>query len=137
MAAGIYSFTIEQGTTTDFELVYKDSDGNPVDLTGYRAHMQLKDSIGGSNTYLILSSSLRADGTGLNMSGSGGDLASKDPMSGSIGVYISHTTSSNLSFGTAVYDLELISGSGNTTVVTRLLQGKIKLSKEVTTGGNY
>jgi len=136
MAAGIYSFTIEQGTTTDFELVYQDSAGNPVDLTDYRAKMQLKDTAGGSKTYLTLSSSLQADGTGLNMSGSGGDLASNSPDSGSIGVYISHTTSSNLSFRTAVYDLELISGSGDTTVVTRLLQGKIKLSKEVTSG-NY
>jgi hypothetical protein len=136
MAAGIYSFNIEQGVTTDFELVYKDSDGNPVNLTGYRARMQLKDSAGGSNTYLTLSSSLQSDGTGLNMSGSGGDLACNPPTSGSIGIYISHTTSSNLSFGTAVYDLELISGSGNYTVVTRLLQGKIKLSKQVTTG-NY
>ena len=55
MAAGSYSFTIEQGATTDFELVYKDSSGNPVDLTGYNARMQLKDSRGGSTTYLTLS----------------------------------------------------------------------------------
>jgi hypothetical protein len=32
MAAGKYSFVIEQGATTDFELLYKDSNGNPVDL---------------------------------------------------------------------------------------------------------
>jgi|TARA_Y100000361_G_C10988504_1_gene252863 hypothetical protein len=137
MAAGNYSFTIEQGATTDFELVYKDSSGNPIDLTKYKARMQLKDSIGGSSTYLTLSSSLQADGTGLNLSGSGGNNASKPPTSGSIGVYISHATSSNFTFDKAVYDLELISGSGNTAVVTRLLQGKINLSKEVTTGDSY
>ena len=136
MAAGSYSFTIEQGATTDFELVYKDSSGNPNDLTGYNARMQLKDSHGGSTTYLTLSSSLNPDGTGLNLSGSGGNAASKPPTSGSIGIYISHTTSSNLTFSSAFYDLEIVSGSGNTATVTRLVQGKVNLSKEVTTG-NY
>ena len=136
MAAGNFSFTIEQGATTDFELVYKDSSGNPIDLTGYEARMQLKDSIGGSSTFLTLSSSLKSDGTGLNLSGSGGNAASKPLTSGSIGVFISHTSSSNLTFGTAVYDLEIVSGSGVGTVVTRLIQGKVSLSKEVTTG-NY
>tara|TARA_Y100001937_G_C7065002_1_gene305606 strand:+ start:186 stop:596 length:411 start_codon:yes stop_codon:yes gene_type:complete len=134
MAAGNYSFTIEQGATTDFELVYRDSNSNPVDLTGYQAKMQLKDSIGGSSTFLTLSSSLTPDGTGLNLNGSGGNNASKPLTSGSIGIFISHVTSSNLTFGTAVYDLEIVSGSGNTAVVTRLLQGKINLSKEVTLG---
>ena len=136
MAAGNFSFTIEQGATTDFELVYKDSSGNTIDLTGYEARMQLKDSIGGSSTFLTLSSSLKSDGTGLNLSGSGGNTASKPLTSGSIGVFISHTSSSNLTFGTAVYDLEIVSGSGVGTIVTRLIQGKVSLSKEVTTG-NY
>ena len=35
MAAGRYSFTVEQGTTLSFETQYTDSNGNPVDLTGY------------------------------------------------------------------------------------------------------
>ena len=136
MAAGSYSFTVEQGATTDFELVYKDSSGNPVDLTGYNARMQLKDSQGGSTTYLTLSSSLGVDGTGLNLSGSGGLTAEKPLTSGSIGIYISHATSSNLTFSSAFYDLEIVSGSGDAATVTRLVQGKVNLSKEVTTG-NY
>ena len=137
MAAANYSFTVEQGATTDFEIVYKDSNGTPVDLTRYTARMQLKDSIGGSSTYLTLSSSLGGDGTGLNLSGSGGLGASKPTSSGSIGIYIGHVSSSALTFKTAVYDLELISGSGGTATVTRLLQGKVNLSKEVTTGDSY
>tara|TARA_R100000008_G_scaffold76340_1_gene56134 strand:- start:378 stop:791 length:414 start_codon:yes stop_codon:yes gene_type:complete len=137
MAAGNFSFTIEQGATTDFEIVYKDSSGNPISLSTYQARMQLKDSIGGSSTYLTLSSSLQPDGTGLNLSGSGGKTASKPVSSGSIGIYISHATSSNLTFSNAVYDLEIVSGSGNTATVTRLVQGKVSLSKEVTTGDSY
>jgi len=41
MGAGRYSFTIEQGTTTNFEIQYKDSSNNPVDLTGYSGRMQI------------------------------------------------------------------------------------------------
>ena len=35
MAAGRYSFTIEQGATLNLELQYKDSNGNPISLEGY------------------------------------------------------------------------------------------------------
>ena len=36
MAAGRYSFTIEQGATMLFEIQYRDSNGNPISLEGYR-----------------------------------------------------------------------------------------------------
>ena len=128
MAAGKYSFTIEQGATVDFEIAYKDSSGNPIDLTGYQARMQLRPGPGSDILYISLSSSLAADGTGLNLSGSGG---LKPPTSGTIGVYISAVSSSQLSFDLASYDLELASSDGT---VTRVLEGKVKLSQEVTEG---
>ena len=129
MAAGKYSFAIEQGSTVDFEIAYKDSNSNPIDLTGYQARMQIKDAAGGSTTYITLSSSLEADGTGLNLSGSEGI----NPLtSGTIGVFISANSSSAFDFNKAVYDIELISGS-TYPVVTRLLQGTVTLDKEVTT----
>ena len=37
MAAGKYSFTIEQGSTVDFVIIYKDSNGVPVDLSTYNS----------------------------------------------------------------------------------------------------
>jgi len=126
MAAGKYSFVIEQGATTDFEVQYKDSTGTPVNLANYSARMQIRSDYGSSGTlYANLSSSLFSDGTGLNLSGSSGT----NPLSsGSIGIFISAATSSNFTFGEARYDLELVSGS----YVTRLLEGKVKLSKNVT-----
>ena len=137
MAAGKYSFTIEQGSTLDFEIQYKDSDNNPVDLAGYQARMQIRENISSTSVISTLSSSLEVDGTGLNLSGSGGLSASKPIASGSIGVFMSHATSSNLSFDNAIYDLEIVSGSGNTAIVTRILEGSVKLSKEVTKGSVY
>ena len=131
MAAGKYNFNIEQGTTLDFEIAYTDSNSNKIDLTGYTGRMQLKDKIGGSTTYITLSSSLNPDGTGLNFSGSNG---LNPPTSGTIGIFISANSSSALDFNKAVYDLEIISGSAYP-IVTRLLQGTVTLDKEVTTGG--
>jgi len=131
MAAGKYSFTIEQGATVDFEIAYKDSNGNPIDLTGYQARMQFRPSPGSSTLYLTLSSSLDPCGTGLNLRGSGG---TNPPTSGTIGIYISAVSSSLLDFDLASYDLEISSGSGNCYIVTRLLEGKVKLSRNVTLG---
>jgi hypothetical protein len=128
MAAGKYSFVIEQGTTVNFEVQYKDSNSDPIDLTGYSAKMQLRPSVSSETVYLTLSSSLNADGTGLNMNGS---LGSKPTTSGSIGIFIASSTSSLLSFDTAYYDLEIYSGS-TYPVTTRVLEGQVKLSKEVT-----
>lgn len=131
MAAGRYSFTIEQGATTDFELAYKDSDNNPIDLTGYQARMQIRPSIGSDTVYLTLSSSKAEDGTGLSMSGSNG----LNPFtSGTIGIFISANSSSQLDFNEAVYDLEIATGS-QFPVVTRILEGQVKLDKNVTLGG--
>lgn len=125
MSAGRYSFTIEQGSTLSFQLQYKDSDGNPINLANYGGRMQIRPTLPSSTVYITLSSSMQADGTGLNFSGSNG---STPPASGSIGLYISAASSSAFDFDTAVYDLEIYSGS----IVNRILEGQIKLSKEVT-----
>lgn len=125
MAAGRYSFVIEQGATLNLELQYKDANGNPIDLTDYSGQMQIRPSVASSTSYITLSSSLQTDGTGLNFSGSNG---STPPTSGSIGIYISAVSSSALNFDTGVYDLEISSGS----FVARILEGQVKLSLNVT-----
>ncbi len=129
MSAGRYSFTIEQGSTFQLNLQYRDSNGNPVDLTGYYGKMQIRPSVTSNTVYLTLSSSLNPDGTGLNFSGSNNNLP---PTSGSIGIYIASCTSSMLNFdGQAYYDLEIYSGSSCPYAI-RLIEGQVTLSKEVT-----
>jgi hypothetical protein len=127
MPAGKYTLLIEQGATLKLDLAYKDSNNIPIDLTGYSGRMQIKDNYADSATvtYLTLSSSLNADGTGIHFSGSADILP---PTSGTIGLVISAISSSVLTFDTAYYDLEIRSGS----VVTRLLEGIAKIGKEVT-----
>ena len=131
MAAGRYSFVIEQGATTDFEVVYQDSGSNPISLANHQARMQVRSTQDVTGTLILtLSSSLGGDGTGLNLSGSNGLTHIE---SGSIGVKISAHTSSLLDFTEAFYDLEISSGSSHP-VVTRILEGKVQLSKNVTSG---
>jgi hypothetical protein len=123
MAAGKYSMLIEQGATVDISLVYRDSNNTAIDLTGYNARMKIRSDYADASptTYFALSSSLLPDGTGLTLGG----------VSGTVRIFISAASTSLQSFDTAYYDLELVSGSTNP-VVTRLMQGTTKLSKEVT-----
>jgi len=127
MASAKYFLLIEQGSTLNLELTYKDPSGNPIDLTGYSGRMQIKSNYADNNptTYLTLSSSIAPDGSGLNFSGSGGI---NPPESGTIGIIISAISSSMLNFNTAYYDLELYCNN----TVTRLLEGQVAISKEVT-----
>ena len=127
MAAGKYTFAIEQGSTVQFEIQYKDASNVPISLAGYTARMQLRPDYADNTaiTYISLTTTRDSDGTGLNMSGSNG---STPVQSGSIGIYISAASSSAFTFNEAKYDLEIVSGS----VVTRILEGCVKLRKEVT-----
>jgi hypothetical protein len=126
MAAGIYNILLEQGTTVDFKIQYKDVSGSAINLTGYGAAMQIRSNFADNNptTYITLSSSLATDGTGLNMSSAS---------TGYIGIYISACSSSALNFLNARYDLEIFSGSVGTCPITpRILEGQVNLNKETT-----
>lgn len=124
MAAGIYNFTIEQGATFIRTFIYKDSDGNPINLGEATAlRMQIRENVGSTSPV-----------TGGTFSISSGDgFSIQTPAGGStqnqFTLTISAATTTAYTFTTAVYDIEY---EDSNNVVTRLLQGKIKLSKEVT-----
>ena len=125
MAAGRYSFVIEQGATTNLQINWTDSSGSAIDLSGYHSRMQIRPGVESDVVFLSLSSSLESDGTGINLSGSNGETPLQ---SGSLAIYISADSTEDLNFNEAYYDLEMVNGSE----VTRLLEGKVKLSKNVT-----
>lgn len=134
MAAGKYNFVIEQGTTVDFEIQYKDSNGNPIDLTGYTGAMQIRSNYSGSGTtYLTFTSSL-ADPTPTKTSGSAflcfaGSSQTKPTTSGSIGIYAGFIATEGLRFpDQAYYDIEITTGS----IRSRILEGRVSISKQVT-----
>jgi len=122
--AGRYSFVIEQGATFTRQVQYLDSSNDPVNLTNYGARLYIRQSYDSAVTIIKLTTTVAADGTGISIM--------SPAASGTINITISAYSSSLLSFNEAVYDLEIYSGSGVSQNVKRLLEGKVKLSREVT-----
>lgn len=119
-----YKFTWDKGATIirvlrwlqDVAPEGSDPDYQPVNLTGYIGRMELRDKHGGTLLY-------RLDTTLGNMTIDGPE--------GTITLEIPATLTTTWTWRNAVYDIELVSATGR---VTRLLQGTITLSPEVTTG---
>jgi hypothetical protein len=113
MAAGSYNFLIEQGTTFNLVLTWR-IDDVLVNLTGYTARLQARIDTQATSTIFSLTS-----GSGITL---GGAL-------GTITIAQDATTTAALPSGIYVYDLELQSSGGT---VTRLVQGNVTISPEVT-----
>lgn len=133
MAAGIYNFTIEQGTTFQRTFKYKDANGNPLDLKNHSIRMQIRTDLADNSGTLL---NEFGSGSQFSLQGSGGLFIVSSSVEGQSAsvldqftLFISTSTTQAMSFGSAVYDIE-IEDTGS--IVTRLLQGKIKISKEVT-----
>ena len=50
------NFSVDQGATYTFDVVWNDSAGQPINLTGYSAKMQVRDTKGGSKLSFTLTS---------------------------------------------------------------------------------
>ena len=133
MAAGIYNFTIEQGTTFRRTFKYKDSNGDAIDLINHDVSMDIRPSIDSSTTILDVTEvqGTRIDGTTTVDTKFSITSASLGATANEINLVIDADTTASMSFDSAVYDIEIADNS-TPKVVTRILQGKIKLSKEVT-----
>ena len=115
MPAAEYNFAIEQGTTTVKPFVWKSSDGMPVDLSGYTARMQVRRSVSAPEVLLEASTS--------------NDRIQLDPLAGRYTLVLPADVTAAINWTRGRYDIELESPDG---AVTRLLQGEITVSKEVT-----
>ena len=108
------NFTLDQGSTFSMAVVYKDADGNPVDLTNYSARSQARETIDSSTTLWNLVSP-----TNIALGGATGEITLS---------LAATTTAGYTPNKTYYYDLELVTGA----TVIRLLQGQIYVSPEVT-----
>lgn len=117
MSAATYDFEIEQGSTLIKPIVWKDSSGNPINLAGYSAKMQVRQSVSSEDVLLELSSA--------------NSKISMGTTNGTLTLLLSATETAAITWRTGRYDLELTSSGA---VVTRLLQGTITISREVTRG---
>lgn len=112
MPAAKLNLTIEQGTTFEKSLTWRDKNKRPVPLTGYTARMQIRPSVTSAEVILELSTE-----NGRIVLGTGGviKLVLTPAMTGSL--------------KSGVYDLELTDPLGR---VIRLVEGKVTVSPEVT-----
>jgi hypothetical protein len=115
MAAATYDILIEQGATFQLNLVYKDSGGSPIDISGYTARMQVRRSYDAPTALLDLTTENGA----ITLGG----------VAGSLVVEAGPTLTRDLPAKGGVYDLELVAPSG---VVVRLIRGTATISPEVT-----
>ena len=116
---GQYTLNIYKGATLDITFTYKDSAGNPVNLTGYTARLQVRASVDTPGTPLLELTTTLVAGSGIVLGGAAGTIQLVAPAA----------ATAAYTWDEGVYDLELISGTG---VVTRLLQGPAKAWHEVT-----
>jgi len=115
---------IFQGATFNQTLFYETGEPSaPVNLAGYTAKMQIR-SKPESKAIILELSTTTGGGNGRITLGTSGDFTT-----GAINLFISASDTASLSVcQNAVYDLELTSGS----IVTRILQGNVIISPEVT-----
>lgn len=114
--AEIYNQTIDQGANWYFQVTYKDSAGAPINLTGYSAALQLGTSYNMSTPTLSLSTTT----TGMTI---------PTPANGTIIVNVPAATTAALATDNYVYVMTITGPSG---FVTRLLQGTVAIAPEVT-----
>lgn len=117
MSAGKYKLHIMQGSTFRKHFVWKT--GEPpvvVNLTGWTARMQIREQID-AELFLV---ELTTENGGITLGG----------VLGTIDLLLTDAQTTLLTFDVAYYDIELIAPSGGD--VTRLLQGMVINSKEVT-----
>ena len=114
MTAGQHNFIIEKGATFTTQLTWFQSDGvTAVNLTGYTARFQIKESLESSAAVSL------TEASGITL---GGAL-------GTIVITLSATATSALAIDRGVYALEMDSGG----TVTRLLEGQVRFKPEVVT----
>lgn len=119
MSAGLYDFSIEQGSSFTLSLIYKDSDGNPVNLTGWCARLTWKTNTG--------ISTFTTETTNPNY------RFEIDEPNGKIILQFPASVTNDFDFNTAKYDLELQSPDDLYTsggkFTTRILYGTTTLIK--------
>ena len=113
---GYLDLSCYQGANFDYTLTWQ-TGGSAVNLTGYSARMQVRESYDAGTAVVSLTS-----GTGITLGGT----------AGTIGLALSATATAALD-GTPntqyIYDLELVTGAG---YVTRLVEGRFMVYPEVT-----
>lgn len=111
-----HNFFVYRGATFSEQIEWKDENGVAIDLTGFTARMHMRDTLEATTPFLTLTT----ENGGIALGGA----------AGTVDLLASAAATSSISATSDVYDLELVAGDGVT--VTRLLEGLVTISPEVT-----
>lgn len=114
MSAGLYKIECEQGATFQLPLVWRQANGQPVDLTGWTAKMDVRKTKQ-SPTVLV---ELSTENGRITLGGTAGTVELEIPA----------TITAGFEAGAYVYDLDLM----NESTVYRLIEGSFVVDGEVT-----
>lgn len=115
MASGTENLIIEKGEDYSKIWYLKDSSRNTIDLTGYTARMQVRETYSSTSTVLDLTTE------------NGGIVITA--LEGKIELVVANATTSAITANKGVYDLELIDASSK---VSKLVRGTVRFPDEVT-----
>lgn len=105
----------EQGATFKRKLTLKDDSGDLIDLSGYTARMQVRATFEATAVLVQLTT----ENGRIEISGPEGEIL----------LLLSPSETAAIASGSYVYDLEVVSGSGD---VQRLIEGRFVVSRNVT-----
>lgn len=111
-----YNSVIDQGADWYFVVTYEDSAGLPIDITSYTAALQLRSTPSSASVL-----SLSTGGNGITIDGPAGTTS----------MHATAAETGAIDEGSYFYDLEITSPA-SPSVTTRLVQGQIVVSAQVT-----
>jgi hypothetical protein len=118
MSAGRYDFKIKQGNPFSKIMYYTDKDNNPLNLTGYKAKMQIRDKPSGK-----IYSTLTTENGKIIIT----------PLEGKIELLIPMLETKTFEFCKAVYDLDIYTElNGEIDYIDTILEGIVVIEKEIT-----
>ena len=111
----VYNITVNQGENYDLTATLTNTDGTPVNISGYSLRGKVRYSYGSTGVLVDLEPSI------VNATG------------GVINFTLSPSETAALPITMAVYDIErFVSGQSPVTTVSRVLQGTVTVTPEVT-----
>ncbi len=148
MPSGNFDIVADQGSLFSFFMEYQDSSGNPVNLNGYTAEMQVRRSMTATDMLLqVVAGGLTGGGVtghfsssvggsaghgGITLNGSSADGTKTSNtvvgQTGGIFITVDYASMSAIPSGNHFYDLEIV----GTTGPERLISGRFEVLPEVT-----
>lgn len=112
MSAGKYDINIDQGATWSITLTIKQANRLPLDLTGYTGEGMIKKTIDDPSPIASFV------------------VTFPSPLEGKVSLLLPAAVTAAMDFSWGVYDFKITSPAPGSQV-TRVLQGKVLLNKEV------